>query len=76
MKIAFLSAALAAMSAVSGKDMRPPFDKSDYKGTMAVQVNLWFPLGAPAADVSLAGNCISLVRGTLRAGAPGFIISV
>ena len=30
MKIAFFSAALAAMFAVSGKDMRPPFDKSDY----------------------------------------------
>ncbi|MBR3221479.1 MAG: hypothetical protein IKF72_04535 [Kiritimatiellae bacterium] len=32
-------------------------------------------VGAPAADASLAGNCISLVRGTLRVGAPGFIIS-
>ena len=31
-------------------DMRPPFDKSDYKGTVAVQVNPWFPLDKPAVD--------------------------
>ena len=33
-------------------------------------------VGSPAADASLAGNGISLVRGTLRVGAPGFIISI
>ena len=50
MKIAVLAAALAAAVAANGEDFRPPFDKSDYKGTVAVQVNPWFPLDKPAAD--------------------------
>ena len=50
MKIAVLAASLAAAVAANGEDFRPPFDKSDYKGTVAVQVNPWFPLDKPAAD--------------------------
>ncbi len=49
-KIIAAALAAAAAMAVNGEDMRPPFDKSDYKGTVAVQVNPWFPLDKPAAD--------------------------
>ena len=49
-KIIAVALAAAAAMAVNGEDMRPPFDKSDYKGTVAVQVNPWFPLDKPAAD--------------------------
>ena len=31
-------------------DFRPPFDKSDYKGSVSVQANPWFPLNKPAQD--------------------------
>ena len=38
-------AAIALAAAVAAApDFRPPFDKSDYKGTVGVQVNPWFPL--------------------------------
>lgn len=40
----------AGGAAAGGGDMRPPFDKSDYLGTVAVQVNPWFPLDKPASD--------------------------
>ena len=44
-------AAIALAAAVAAApDFRPPFDKGDYKGTVGVQVNPWFPLDKPAAD--------------------------
>ena len=59
-RFARLSVALAACAAcfaggasgVGGDadDLRPPFDKRDYRGTVAVQVNPWFPLDKPSAD--------------------------
>ena len=50
MKRSILVAAMVVAITANAEDMRPPFDKSDYKGTVAVQVNLWFPLDKPAAD--------------------------
>ena len=59
-RFARMSVALAACAAsfaggASGgggdaDDLRPPFDKRDYRGTVAVQVNPWFPLDKPSAD--------------------------
>ena len=42
---------LAATSAsAAAPDFRPPFDKSDYKGSVSVQANPWFPLNKPAQN--------------------------
>ena len=47
---------LAAVSCLGGPlrsaaagtpDFRPPFDKGDYRGTVAIQANPWFPLYKP-----------------------------
>ena len=46
----FLAAIFAAYVILAAVDLRPPFDKSDYKDTIAVQVNPWFPLDKPDAD--------------------------
>ena len=57
MRRMFCLAALAACFAVdAAEDLRPPFDKSDYKGTVAVQVNPWFPLNKSAADAGGGPN--------------------
>ena len=51
-----LGAILAAASCLGGAlrsaaadapDFRPPFDKGDYRGTVAIQANPWFPLYKP-----------------------------
>lgn len=41
----FVLVCICALQAfAAAPDFRPPFDKSDYKGTVGVQVNPWFPL--------------------------------
>ena len=47
MRSVIVAAVLAVYAAANAEDMRPSFDKSDYKGTVAVQVNPWFPLNKP-----------------------------
>ena len=63
MKSMTVAVALVSAWAVGARaeDYRPPFDKSDYKGTVAVQVNPWFPLDKPAAD-AYGGPNIPWVR--------------
>ena len=62
MRSAVLFVALVAFAAAAnGADMRPPFDKSDYKGTVAVQVNPWFPLNKPPKH-ALGGPNIAYMR--------------
>lgn len=48
MKQVVLFAAVAAALVGFAVDCRPPLDKSDYKGTVNVQLNPWFPLDKPA----------------------------
>ena len=44
-RMIFVLACICALQAFGGApDFRPPFDKRDYKGTVGVQVNPWFPL--------------------------------
>jgi len=45
-----LSAVAVDSPSANAPDFRPPFDKSDYRGNVSVQVNPWFPLDKPAAD--------------------------
>ena len=48
MRCAFLiGVALFACVASAAEDFRPKFDKSDYRGTVGVHVNPWFPLNKP-----------------------------
>ncbi|MBQ9771882.1 MAG: hypothetical protein IJW23_08675, partial [Lentisphaeria bacterium] len=42
-KFLFLFILLSFCSAFAAKDMRPAFDKSNYRGTLWTQVNPWFP---------------------------------
>ena len=42
--IAAVSGGLQSSSAADAPDFRPAFDKSDYKGNVAIQANPWFPL--------------------------------
>ncbi len=45
MKSVLLAACILCGSCFAAPpDFRPPFDKSDYKGTVAIQANPWFPL--------------------------------
>ena len=59
---------LAAFSVAAGlfaaEDLRPPFDKSDYKGTVVVHVNPWFPLDKPGGTDAFGGPNIPWVRFT------------
>ena len=59
-----LSAWAAAVSVrASAPDFRPPFDKSDYCGTVVAHVNPWFPLDKPSED-AVGGPDIPWVRFT------------
>ena len=49
-------------------------ENKTYRGITLVKATAF--TGSPTADASLAGNGISFGGGTLRIGAPGFIISV
>ena len=58
-----IAAALAVAGAAyaAAPDFRPPFDKSDYKGTVGVQVNPWFPLNKPPSH-ALGGPNVPWTR--------------
>ena len=60
-----VAAALFAGSAAEAagvRDFRPPLDKSDYRGYVAVWVNPWFPLNKPARH-ALGGPNMPYVSG-------------
>ena len=45
--IIFAAVLGGVQASVAAPDFRPPFDKGDYKGTVAIQANPWFPLYKP-----------------------------
>ena len=49
--VSFVVAVVLSLACgAASEDLRPPFDKGDYKGTVAVHVNPWFPPNKSAAD--------------------------
>ena len=58
-----LLAVLAAEAAGGAADFRPPLDKSDYRGYVAVQVNPWFPPSKPPKH-ALGGPNMPYVGGS------------
>ena len=61
MRSIIIAAAVLSAAVATGEDFRPPFDKSDYKGTVAVQVNPWFPLNKPPKH-ALGGPNVAYMR--------------